>query len=230
MKIYYRLSPNSAGVGKEKIKNATKQHCLQNTVNVFGKDNVTVIGDNLNEELQLFVKELDVRYFPVSFGNGSETFRHCVDLAIAENDDNEIVYLLEDDFLHLPESPTLIEEALGIMDAYVTLYDHPDKYIDADKGGNPQIYGGGEVTKLVMTKSSHWKITNSTVMSWACKVKQLRQDYDFHMKYSQKKVTDSYGLFTELRMNNIAVISSVPGRSTHCETKWLSPLTDWENV
>lgn len=67
-------------------------------------------------------------------------------------------------------------------------------------------------------------------MSWACKVKQLRQDYDFHMKYSQKKVTDSYGLFTELRMNNIAVISSVPGRSTHCETKWLSPLTDWENV
>lgn len=230
MKIYYRLSPNSAGVGKEKIKNATKQYCLQNTVNVFGKNNITVIGDNLNEELQTFVEQLGIRYIPVSFGNGSGTFRYAIDLAIKENNDDEIVYLLEDDFLHLPESPMLIKEAIKSMDTYVTLYDHPDKYIDGDKGGNPQIQDGGEVTKLVMTKSSHWKLTNSTVMSWAVQVKRLKKDYDFHMKYSQKRVTESYGLFTELRNNGVGVISSVPGRSTHCETKWLSPLVDWENI
>jgi hypothetical protein len=230
MKVYYRLSPNSTGVGKEKIKNATKQHCLQNAIDVFGIDNITVIGDNLNEELRIFIEQLDIRYVPVIFGNGSGTFRYSIDLAIKENTDDEIVYLLEDDFLHLPESRKLIEEVLDIMDVYVTLYDHPDKYIDANKGGNPQIYDGGEVTKLIMTKSSHWKITNSTVMSWACKVKQLKDDYDFHIKYSQGRVTDSYGLFTELRNNGIGVISSVPGRSTHCETKWLSPLVDWGNI
>jgi hypothetical protein len=230
MKVYYRLSPNSTGVGKEKIKNATKQHCLQNAIDVFGIDNITVIGDNLNEELRIFIEQLDIRYVPVIFGNGSGTFRYSIDLAIKENTDDEIVYLLEDDFLHLPESRKLIEEVLDIMDVYVTLYDHPDKYIDANKGGNPQIYDGGEVTKLIMTKSSHWKITNSTVMSWACKVKQLKDDYDFHIKYSHGRVTDSYGLFTELRNNGIGVISSVPGRSTHCETKWLSPLVDWGNI
>jgi hypothetical protein len=230
MKVYYRLSPNSTGVGKEKIKNATKQHCLQNAIDVFGIDNITVIGDNLNEELRIFIEQLDIRYVPVNFGNGSGTFRYSIDLAIKENTDDEIVYLLEDDFLHLPESRKLIEEVLDIMDVYVTLYDHPDKYIDANKGGNPQIYDGGEVTKLIMIKSSHWKITNSTVMSWACKVKQLKDDYDFHIKYSQGRVTDSYGLFTELRNNGIGVISSVPGRSTHCETKWLSPLVDWGNI
>jgi len=230
MKVYYRLSPSSAGIHKDKISNASKQNCLVNAIKVFGLENITVIGDNLDEILTTFLKEQNIRVVPVSYGNGSQTFRHAIDLAISENQDDDIVYLLEDDFLHLPDSPKLIEEALSEVDVYATLYDHPDKYIDGSVGGNPQVEGGGEVTKLIMTDSTHWKITNSTVMTWACRVKRLKQDYELHMKYSQGRVTDSYGLFSELRTNNTAVISSVPGRSTHCETRWLSPLVNWEEL
>lgn len=230
IKVYYRLAPKPAGSKKNKIDNATKKHCLENTVQIFGKDNVTVVGDNLTDDLKQFIENFKVKYVPVNFGNGSETFRKAVELAIRENDESDFVYLLEDDFLHLPNSKKLLLEALNEWDCYVTLYDHPDKYIDAIVGGNPQIEGGGEVTKLLMTDSVHWKMTNSTVMTFACRVKRLEEDLEIIKKYSKGSITDSYGMFTELRDKDITVISSVPGNSTHCEEKWLSPLTNWRKL
>ena len=109
-----------------------------------------------------------------------------------------MVYLLEDDFLHLPYSDRYLQEAITRAPLYVTLYDHPDKYINAKDGGNPQIEQQGEVTRLIKTDSVHWKLTNSTVMSFACRVERLIEDYDLLMKYSSNNITDSYGLFTEL--------------------------------
>jgi hypothetical protein len=114
---------------------------------------------------------------------------------------------------------------------YTTLYDHPDKYINARDGGNPQIDMNAEITRLSRTKSIHWKLTNSTVMSFATYVSRLKEDLDLIKKYSSEKITDSYGFFTELiNTKQIGVVSSVPGYSTHCETNWLSPLTDWTKI
>ena len=54
---------------------------------------------------------------------------------------------------------------------------------------------------------------------------------DIIQKHSGDKFTDSLGFFTELiNKKQIGVVSSVPGYSTHCETNWLSPLTDWTKV
>ena len=68
-------------------------------------------------------------------------------------------------------------------------------------------------------------------MSFACRVERLVEDYDLLMKYSKNNITDSYGLFTELtQTKQIGVLSSVPGHSTHCESAWLSPLTNWNVI
>ena len=231
LKVYYRLSNQEAGVSKIKMHGATKEHCLKNAIDVFGVDNITVIGDRLNDETRRNVELLGVRLVLVNNGNGAGTFRDALDIAIKENDDDTMVYLLEDDFLHLPQSSNKLVEVLERYDCYATLYDHPDKYIDASSGGNPFIEGGGEDTKLFKTPSSHWKITNSTVMSFAARVNRLKQDYDSLMKHSDGQITDSFKFFCELRSTKgIPVVSSIPGYSTHCETAWLSPLTNWEKV
>jgi len=231
MKVYYRLSNQSAGGYKNKLPHATKEHCLHNALEVFGQDSLIVVGDNLNEETSKMVKSYGVRLVEVSNGNGSDTFRAALDLAIEENSDREIVYLLEDDFLHLPTSAKLIEEALNMYDAYVTTYDHPDKYLDKSLGGNPFVESGGEVTRLIRTQSSHWKMTNSTVMTFAATRKRLVEDRDLLYKCSSNRITDSFQFFLTLAQEKgVPCLSSVPGASTHTETAWLSPLTDWSKI
>lgn len=231
MKIYYRLSNLEAGISKKKIPNATKQHCLENCINEFGLQNITVLGDKLNDETKSYVNSLNLRLIEVSNGSGAGTFRDALDLSIKENKDNDLVYLLEDDFLHKPNSKKLLIEGLNKYNGYLTLYDHPDKYLNKENGGNPFIEQEGEVTRLVKTDSVHWKITNSTVMSFACKVSRLKEDYDLILKYSSAHITDSFRFFTELsQTKSVPILSSVPGYSTHCELAWLSPLTNWKKL
>ena len=231
IKVYYRLSNLEAGISKKKIHNATKKHCLENCIKEFGLNNITVLGDRLNNETREFVENLNLKLTPVDNGNGSGTFRDALNQAIKENEDNDFVYLLEDDFLHKPNSANLLIEGLTNYNAYITLYDHPDKYINKNEGGNPFIEDKGEVTRLVRTDSTHWKITNSTVMSFAAKVSRLKEDYDLLNKYSSNNITDSFKFFLELsQTKGIPVLSSIPGNSTHCEMLWLSPFTNWSTI
>jgi hypothetical protein len=231
MKIYYRLSNLEAGISKKKIPNATKQHCLENCITEFGKENITILGDRLNNETRDYVESLNLKLIEVNNGSGAGTFRDALDLAVKENKDSDLVYLLEDDFLHKPNSKNLLIEGLSKYNAYITLYDHPDKYLNKENGGNPFIEQEGEVTRLVKTDSIHWKITNSTVMSFAAKISRLKDDYDLLLKYSSQNITDSFRFFMELNQTKgIPVLSSVPGYSTHCESAWLSPLTNWNKI
>jgi len=231
IQVYYRLSNLEAGISKKKIPNATKKHCLENCIKEFGRENITILGDRLNKETKDFVISLNLKLVEVDNGTGSGTFRDALNLARDENNDGDFVYLLEDDFLHKPKSKDILMEGITSYDAYVTLYDHPDKYINKEDGGNYFIEGEGEITRLIKSNSVHWKITNSTVMSFACRVSRLKKDYDLIMKYSNGTITDSFGFFTELsQTKEIPVLSSVPGYSTHCEALWTSPLTDWEKI
>ena len=231
MKIYYRLSNQNASVRKQKLPHATKEYCLKNTVSVFGLENITVVGDNLNVETEEMVNSLGVKLVKVNNGSGAGTFRSALDLAIEENSDEEIIYLLEDDFLHKPEAAQIIEEGVKNFNTYVTGYDHPDKYMNKHQGGNPLIEYGGEVTRLVRTQSTHWKITNSTVMSFAASRQRLLADKELLYKYSVGKATDSFKFFLELtKEKGTLCLSSVPGVSTHVEQAWLTPFTDWNKI
>ena len=231
IKVYYRLSNLEAGISKKKIPNATKKYCLENCIKEFGLENITILGDRLNQETLDYVNSLNIRLIQVDNGTGSGTFRDALNLAIKENNDDDLIYLLEDDFLHKPNSKNLLIEGLSTYNAYVTLYDHPDKYINKENGGNPFIQQGGEVTRLFKTNSVHWKITNSTVMSFAAKVSRLKSDYDLITKHSSSDITDSFNFFTELsQTKGIPIISSIPGFSTHCEALWLSPFTNWSKI
>lgn len=230
MKVYYRLSNQSAGGHKNKLPHATKHHCLKNTITLFGKENVTVIGDTLNLETTKMVNDLDVKLVKVSNGSGARTFRDAYNLAISENEDDELIYLLEDDFLHKHESKQALETLLTTFDCYATTYDHPDKYLDPNNGGNPFCQGGAEDTRVYHIDDFHWKITNSTVMSFAARCSRLKNDKEIIYKHSNTHITDSFRMFLELRDHSAICLSSIPGYSTHTETAWLSPLTDWSKL
>ena len=229
MKIIYRIS--DAGYNKVKPDYIGNEQCLKNATEVFKDADWLVIADNVSEEtddmIQKYIPKSDILY--VSVGNGAGTFNLALDEAFTYDDD-EIVYFLENDYLHKPESKRVLEEGFNLGASFVSLYDHPDKYLEPIQGGNPYCEGGAEDTRVYLTTSSHWKITNSTTMTFASRVKTLKKVEHILRKHTSGNHPDDFKMFLELRQNNELLITPIPGYSTHGETAWLSPLTNWSKV
>jgi glycosyltransferase involved in cell wall biosynthesis len=231
MKIIYRIS--DAGYKKEKPDYINNENCLKNFCNVFFNYiyDIIILADNCSDDtLTMIKKYIDpINIRKVSVGHGAGTFNLALDEAL-RGDDNETIYFVENDYLHKPNSQKIIEEGLNLGAAFVSLYDHPDKYLSPSKGGNPYCEGGAEDTRVYLTKSTHWKVTNSTTMTFAAKVSTLKRIEPILRKYTQGSYPEDFKMFLELREQGELLITPIPGYATHGETAWLSPLTDWSQI
>jgi len=226
MKVIYRIS--DAGYSKVKPDYISNENCLKNFVSVFGNQNLHIIADNCSEDtLKMITKYVHPNSIEtVSVGHGAGTFNLALDMALGF-DDETIVYFVENDYLHKPGSNKVLIEGLQIGYNYVALYDHPDKYMN---GANPFVEDGGEVTRVMLSESCHWKITNSTTMTFAAQVKTLREDESILREYTKGSYPRDFEMFLALREKQHGLITPIPGYSTHGETAWLSPLTDWSAI
>ena len=232
MKIIYRIS--DVGYNKIKPTYISNEACLKNFCNVFFNyiHDIQVIADNCSEDtLTMIKKYIDpINIEKVSVGHGAGTFNLALDKAL-KLDDDEIVYFVENDYLHKQQSPEIIKEGLNLGASFLSLYDHPDKYLDPSKGGNPYCEGGAEDTRVYLTDSCHWKITNSTTMTFASTVSTLRRTENILRRHTNKRhYPDDFKMFLELREHSELLITPLPGYATHGETAWLSPLTDWSKI
>jgi hypothetical protein len=231
MKIIYRIS--DAGYNKIKPDYINNESCLKNLCNVFFDHihDILIIADNCSENtLNMIIKYIDpVNIEKVSIGHGAGTFNLALDKALKYNDD-EIIYFVENDYLHKPGSDKILEEGFNLDPAFISLYDHPDKYMTPSQGGNPYCEGGAEDTRVYLTDSIHWKITNATTMTFASKVSTLKKTESTLRKYTTGTYPQDFHMFLDLRDQNELLITPLPGYSTHGETAWLTPLTDWNNI
>ncbi len=201
---------------------------MKNFVHVFGNQNLEIIADNCSEETLHMIRKYvhPNKINKVSVGHGAGTFNLALDEALQSPDD-EIIYFLENDYLHRPGADKVLEEGFSLGYHYVALYDHPDKYID---GANPFVEDGGEVTRLMLTNSCHWKLTNSTTMTFAAKVNTLKEDEPILRDFTSGTHPNDFPMFLALREKQRGLITPVPGYSTHGETAWLAPLVDWKQI
>lgn len=234
MKIIYRISDTSQG-GYNKIKPEyiNNENCLKNALLMFPpyEYDWSIIADNISEKtndmIQKYISRDHILY--VEIGDGAGTFNIALDEAL-QSPDNEIIYFLENDYLHKPNSDQILKEGFELGASFVSLYDHPDKYKGPEQGGNPYCEGGAEDTRVYLTDSCHWKITNSTTMTFAAKVSTLKRTEPILRKHTAGTHPNDFTMFLELREQNELLITSIPGYSTHGETAWLSPLTNWGYV
>jgi hypothetical protein len=256
--VYYRISDK--GRPKEKLPNGGKFSCLENAVKEFGADSIHVIADNCEPKTIDFLRtytEQGLTYEETSLGN-SGSFMYIVNKIIKTRGTDDYVYLLEDDYLHLPGSKKVLLEGLEIAD-YVTLYDHPDKYKLDGNGGNPFNFKRLQKTRLYLTASTHWRECNSTTMTFSCKVQMLIESRKIWEKYTktaipkdnlafykitQNSVSDLLMFFSRLRKTLFLIllcnqfrrnrikklISAVPAYATHTELANLSSVINWDKV
>lgn len=245
--IIYRISDK--GNPKPKLPNGGKRECLTNAIktlyNVSAGDSFHVIADNCSAETVDFLKSTGLHVETTANGN-SGTCHYIFNTLVNRYAPDDKIYLLEDDYLHLPGSREAILEGLEIAD-YVTLYDHPDMYHTDGRGDNPFVHDDMPRSSIYLTPHTHWRSILSTTMTFAARAKTLIEDCaiwnhfctgripaDFHafivltgqddMNEAKRFAQIGRGDLLQLVVNNFLsgrrkrlLISAIPGLSTHTD-------------
>jgi len=232
MKIIYRIS--DSGYSKVKPEYINNESCLKNALKIFPYQiyDWSIIADNISEDtnnmIQKYIPRNYINY--VSKGSGAETFNLALDEALLY-DNEEIIYFIENDYLHLEDSPQTLEDGFNLGADYMTLYLHPDKFISPNQGGNPEVdEQGGYQTILYKGEHNLFFQVNSTTMTLASKVKTLKEDESILRKWTQGTYPQDFNMFLDLRAHGKVLLCPVNTKSTHGETKYLAPFIDWSKL
>jgi hypothetical protein len=157
----------------------------------------------------------------INAGGEAKSFIETLKYIQTQNHSAEdIIYFLEDDYVHCPEWDKILLEGFTLGADYVTLYDHGDKYME--------FYSEFR-TKILHTKSTHWMATPSTTNTFSVKYSTLMKDFVIQTKYSTGvEPSADHQKFLELAQRGRVLVSSIPGYSTHCQNDLLSPCIDWK--
>lgn len=179
---------------------------------------------NHNEVIYADGVHKEVRF--IKAGDGSEASRQLLDLIFSdfEHDNNDLIYICENDYLHVPG---WVEKVLSVIQAkipfdYLSLYDHADKYQFTES------YNGKYDTlksKLYYCNGTYWRTTPSTCFSFISRARVLRADKFFFKKLKDRLIQP----FLKLTRGRI-LISALPGLSTHCMSRYLSPGIAWKEI
>jgi glycosyltransferase involved in cell wall biosynthesis len=224
MKIFLRTTSNKAG--KFRPDWFSYEACFKSLV-PRKQDELVVFFDGDPDTVPDYISYKIV--FAKDGGSETKSFRSLFEyLKENEFDPEEIVYIVEDDYLHRPGGLDALEDVLKNTNVdYATLYDHADKYFT----NYFEKFAFGFKTLLFHTEKSHWRTTPSTTNTFAAKYKTLMEDLETHMKFSptDEKTSRDHEKFHELWSNGRTLVSSVPGLSTHVENSLMSPCFDWSN-
>ena len=182
-----------------KVPFATKKFCLHNFLETFKNERIFIFADNCDNETLDYLLSLDLDIHSGSYGlyySQVELYKKILEMNL---DPDEIIYCCEDDYLHKPDSSTIIKDGLNFAD-YVTLYDHPDKYMP--------LYDFGETVKIRRSFYSHWKNTISTCMTFGFRYQTLKEDFNMINNYPNCL---DHRLFINLKQKGRFLYSSIPG-------------------
>jgi hypothetical protein len=194
---------------------------------VFDGYDIYVFGDNINEETEEFIAPYvinqKVKFQKLNGLGNAKSFLYIIQFAIDNFDRDELVYLVEDDYLHLNGAPLALGEAINLQADYLTLYDHPDKY-------SSEYNYGMDSVRVVPTSNFHWKQTISTTMTFATTPAVLKRDIEIWTRAANSNPPTDHQAFLELRQQERTLFSCIPGQSTHTEALFLSPISNWFEV
>ena len=146
----------------------------------------------------------------------------CVDLMelvvkICEDNPNELIYLCEDDYLHVPNALLAMKELFktGYNGFYVP-YDYPDRYtIDVSR-----------ICELHAGPFGHLRTVPSATLTFAAPAATL-----LFFKYELLRAgvfADDSWTWKAFRLTSC--LAPVPGHSTHLQENCITPYIDWEVI
>jgi hypothetical protein len=199
MYLFYRISKQK----KKLLPGATKSRCLQNFLEIFGRENLTIVAENCDADTEQFIENQMLTYEPTDLS-------YCLEQAAQTNG---TVYFVEDCYIHRTPAQLLLTEGLTLA-PYVTLYDAPEKY-------GPEATDG-EISKVMRTESCHWRYTESTGGSFATTGEVLREDWDILSNWGSNP---NYALWPALREKERELAVCIPGAAS--DISQVEQVEDW---
>jgi hypothetical protein len=137
--------------------------------------------------------------------------------------DTDLVYLLENDYLHVDNWVDKIFNIFQIFEGlnYVSLYDHGDKY------WHPNY--DDLVSKIFASNTHHWRTMISTCGSYVTTKKIFDEDFNDHTGVTIP-IGDHHKWVFLNETKGRFILTPVPGLSTHCMEAFLSPTIDWKKI
>jgi hypothetical protein len=77
------------------------------------------------------------------------------------------------------------------------------------------MYQGGEQTRVFNSTTCHWKMAVSTVMTFAARLKTLKEDVAILRHFTAGSYPRDHDMFQELRKKGRVLITPLPAYSTH---------------
>jgi hypothetical protein len=130
---------------------------------------------------------------------------------------NRDVYFVEDDYLHLPYSLSLIQEGVDRFNL-VTGYDHTDRYTRIDDVSFQQ-------ESIVLGSTCHWRTAESTTCTWATRGGEWGEKI---VNIAKQYLLEDRAFFRHLINSQIRLYTPIPGCTTHMNANQLSPFTNWQ--
>jgi hypothetical protein len=217
----------------------SKLRCLANFLAAFERvaeaTFCLVYDGNVGEDFRSRVEPIgSIERLP-NVGN-SASFWYAFNLAL-NLPDKDLVYFVEDDYLHRRDALQKLVECVQCIDAdYITLYDHPARYMsDCPQGADLPL----RENAVYVSRSHHWRTVESSCMTFASRAGVIREDiklFETHIK--QTGVPADRALFRHLQglgsyrngSPRRKLIGPIPSLATHCQEPWLAPVVNWKAV
>ncbi|MFP5394138.1 MAG: hypothetical protein ACLGI6_21785, partial [Gammaproteobacteria bacterium] len=232
--VHIKADKTSRDPNKARPEWFSHELCFRNLLQTIAADplgervRLTVVYDGSLED---FTADFIARYYAAAperinvqfIKGGSDLNSFLITLHVARTADiapTDIVYFLENDYLHQPGWISKVFELYASGHAFdvLGLYDHADKYfLEMYRGLSAQV---------VHSASHHWRTAPSTCASFMLERQKLERDY----AVLSSGQTDYYFFTRLIAEGGRVLLTPLPGLSTHSMNGYLSPTVDWASL
>ena len=146
---------------------------------------------------------------------------------IAKKDPADVIYFVEDDYLH---SEYAITEMIFAYEKLSTIFSKDLVLLPADY---PYLYAKDEVTKIYLGEKYHWRLVSESLVTFMTSKKIIKENYNSLEKMGiewidpwEKPLHDIY--------NSNPCLSPVPSLAVHCaninSVFGISPFVDLKEL
>ena len=198
--------------------------CLVSLVKqISSEDNIVFFLDGEDEEdiIETVCTEFNVNYKILSFNHkcAAKINNECI-LYIINNieDDNEIIYLCEDDYLHYNNC---LQHIKDFLNEYPNYFCHPVDY--------PNLYtnNDNQASEIILSKNWHWRSVKSSTYTIAFTKTVFDLNYSIFTNINRS-------LFYDHIINLIYVFtkcfSPIPSLTSHIDQDCLPPCIDTKKL